>query len=117
MHRVSLSLTAEPFCCGSPVLTSRRALSGECQQAGLNVYVTNDGADIYEDRFRQTAAGGSGGTDTIQPTLILLGVRLGIDRVTPVYREALKCILKYPQSVGIAGYVEPTRHRHPVDPF
>lgn len=41
----------------------------------------------------------------IQPTLILLGTRLGIDHVTPVYWDALKAILQYPQSMGIAGYV------------
>lgn len=41
----------------------------------------------------------------VQPTLILLGTRLGIDHVTPVYWDALKAILQYPQSMGIAGYV------------
>lgn len=41
----------------------------------------------------------------IKPTLILLGTRLGIDHVTPVYWDALKSTLQYPQSVGIAGYV------------
>ncbi|RMZ79596.1 hypothetical protein DV737_g3299, partial [Chaetothyriales sp. CBS 132003] len=40
---------------------------------------------------------------TVQPTLILLAVRLGIDRITPVYHEALKSTLTFPQSVGIAG--------------
>ncbi|EER37743.1 cysteine protease atg4 [Histoplasma capsulatum H143] len=83
-----------------------RALSSECEHAGLNVYVTSDGSDVYEDRFRAIAsAGGTGaGTSTdVHPTLILLGIRLGIDRVTPVYWEALKAVLKYPQSVGIAG--------------
>ena len=66
----------------------------------MNVYVTNDGSDVYEDRFLQIA---SAGTDIIHPTLILLGIRLGIDRVTPAYWEALKAVLQYPQSVGIAG--------------
>ncbi|PGG96997.1 hypothetical protein GX51_07546 [Blastomyces parvus] len=80
------------------------ALSSECKQAGLNVYVTSDGSDVYEDRFRAIASGGGTGTSTdIHPTLILLGIRLGIDRVTPVYWEALKAVLKYPQAVGIAG--------------
>lgn len=37
------------------------------------------------------------------PTLILVGIRLGIDRVTPAYREALKAVLQLPQSIGIAG--------------
>lgn len=33
----------------------------------------------------------------------MLGVRLGIDRITPVYHAALKAALEMPQSVGIAG--------------
>ncbi|PGG97833.1 hypothetical protein AJ79_09069 [Helicocarpus griseus UAMH5409] len=86
-----------------PSATARciQALSSECKHAGLNAYVTSDGSDVYENRFRAIASGG--GTNTIHPTLILLGIRLGIDRVTPVYWEALKAVLKYPQSVGIAG--------------
>jgi cysteine protease ATG4 len=42
---------------------------------------------------------------SIQPTLILIGIRLGIDNVTPVYWDGLKSMLQLPQSVGIAGYV------------
>ncbi|KAL1995358.1 hypothetical protein VTN49DRAFT_1545 [Thermomyces lanuginosus] len=86
-----------------PSATARciQALSSACRDTtGLNVYVTSDSSDVYEDRFRQIA---SNGTDGINPTLILLGIRLGIDRVTPVYRPSLEAALKMPQSVGIAG--------------
>ncbi|KAJ9326487.1 hypothetical protein DTO027B5_287 [Paecilomyces variotii] len=85
-----------------PSATARciQALSRECHDAGLNVYVTSDTSDVYEDKFRAIARGDSG---NITPTLILLGLRLGIDRVTPAYWEGLKAILQYPQSVGIAG--------------
>ncbi len=38
-----------------------------------------------------------------KPTLILVGTRLGLDKVTPVYWEALKASLQMPQSIGIAG--------------
>ena len=82
------------------LISNRRALSTECKDAGLNVYVASDGSDVYEARFRQIA---SAGTGVIHPTLILLGIRLGIDRVTPAYWEALKAVLQYPQSVCIAG--------------
>jgi len=37
------------------------------------------------------------------PTLILVGTRLGIDKITPVYWEALIASLQMPQSAGIAG--------------
>lgn len=64
--------------------------------------MTNDTSDVYEDRFKEVACEGTG---YMQPTLILLGIRLGIDHVTPVYWEGLKAALQCPQSVGIAGYV------------
>lgn len=79
-----------------------RILSGECTDPKLRVYVTNDTSDVYEDKFTQVACDEAG---HIQPTLILLGLRLGIDHVTPVYRDGLRAALQYPQSVGIAGYV------------
>lgn len=80
-----------------------KELSSECASAaGLRVYVTPSASEVYEDRFRSIARASP--TDpTIQPTLILLGIRLGLDRITPVYHEALKSSLTYPQSIGIAG--------------
>ncbi|OAL71712.1 hypothetical protein A7D00_3741 [Trichophyton violaceum] len=77
-----------------------QALVKSNPQVGLRVYITSDGSDIYEKQFKEVACDESGG---IQPTLILLGVRLGIDRVTPVYWDSLKALLRFPQSVGIAG--------------
>lgn len=44
------------------------------------------------------------------PTLILVGTRLGLDKITPVYWEALKASLQIPQSIGIAGYVNDALH-------
>ncbi|EFE39788.1 autophagy cysteine endopeptidase Atg4, putative [Trichophyton verrucosum HKI 0517] len=78
-----------------------QALVKSNPQVGLRVCITSDGSDIYEKQFKEVACDESGGG--IQPTLILLGVRLGIDRVTPVYWDSLKALLRFPQSVGIAG--------------
>ncbi|KAI9708530.1 MAG: Cysteine protease atg4 [Bogoriella megaspora] len=85
-----------------PSATARciKALTDQHEAAGLRVYSTGDSSDVYEDSFYAVAKAGDG---TIHPTLILLGIRLGIDRVTPVYWEALKAALQMPQSVGIAG--------------
>ncbi|GAB7337384.1 hypothetical protein MBLNU457_g2731t1 [Dothideomycetes sp. NU457] len=66
----------------------------------LRVYVRPDDSDVYEDSFLKIARGDD---NTFRPTLILLGTRLGIDRVTPVYHAALKKALEMPQSIGIAG--------------
>lgn len=82
------------------ILTMYRALSHKYQDTGLKVYVNGDGADVYEDSFFKLAKMEDG---TFNPTLILVGIRLGIDRVTPAYWQALKASLQLPQSVGIAG--------------
>ena len=79
-----------------------RALSEVHISTGLKVYMTGDGSDVYEDTFLKIARADEG---SFQPTLVLVGIRLGIDRVTPVYWEALKASLQLPQSVGIAGSV------------
>lgn len=84
-------------------LTAYRALSDRYAETGLKVYVNGDGADVYEDTFMKLAKGGD---DSFTPTLILLGIRLGIDRVTPVYWESLKAALRLSQSIGIAGWVQ-----------
>ena len=81
-------------------LIEYRALSQKYEAYGLKVYVTGDGADVYEDIFLRLAEGKD---QRFSPVLILVGIRLGIDRVTPVYWEALKKTLQLPQSVGIAG--------------
>jgi len=84
----------------STELIKIRALSHEHQSTGLKVYMNGDGADVYEETFFKLAKGNSG---AFTPTLILVGIRLGIDRVTPAYWDALKASLQLPQSVGIAG--------------
>ncbi|KAF1351874.1 putative autophagy cysteine endopeptidase Atg4 [Delphinella strobiligena] len=68
--------------------------------SNLRVYVRPDDSDIYEDSFLRIAKSSDG---TFHPTLILLGTRLGIDRVTPAYWASLASALSLPQSVGIAG--------------
>lgn len=77
-----------------------RALAQSSVPTELKVYINGDGADVYEDRFFSLATAENA---RFTPTLILVGIRLGIDRVTPAYWEALKASLQISQSVGIAG--------------
>lgn len=70
------------------------------KEAGLRIYMSGDGADVYEDGLKKVAMDEGG---VFRPTLILVGTRLGIDKITPVYWEALKSSLQMKQSVGIAG--------------
>ncbi|KAL5332691.1 hypothetical protein BJX70DRAFT_392805 [Aspergillus crustosus] len=85
-----------------PSATARciQGLSAAFEQATLQVYITDDSSDVFEDKFMSVARGEQG---LIRPTLILMGLRLGIDHVTPAYREGLKAALQIPQAVGIAG--------------
>ena len=55
---------------------------------------------MYEDALLRTARADDG---IFHPVLVLVGIRLGIDRVTPAYWESLKTSLQLPQSLGIAG--------------
>ncbi|KAF2743696.1 autophagy-related protein-like protein 4 [Sporormia fimetaria CBS 119925] len=70
------------------------------EDTGLRVYISGDSADIYEDDLREAAVDEHG---KFHPTLILVGTRLGIDKITPVYWEALKSAVQIPQAIGIAG--------------
>ncbi|RDW87214.1 cysteine protease ATG4 [Aspergillus mulundensis] len=85
-----------------PSATARciQGLAARYNQSKLQVYIADDNSDIYQEKFMGVARDEQG---TIRPTLILLGLRLGIDRVTEVYWDGLKAVLQLPQSVGIAG--------------
>ena len=92
----------------SAILTFRpRALVNRHSANNLAAYITSDCSDVYEDAFFETATTKTG---HFQQTIILISTRLGLDRVTPVYWEALKAALQMPQSIGIAGCVCPRRN-------
>lgn len=76
-----------------------RALTNSTEHS-LRVYSTGDSSDVYEDSFMAVAMPDG---ETFHPTLILVGTRLGIDKINQVYWEALTSTLQMPQSVGIAG--------------
>ncbi|KAK2628888.1 hypothetical protein QTJ16_001991 [Diplocarpon rosae] len=85
-----------------PSATARciQALTNGHKSSELRVYLTGDGLEVYEDSFMNIAR--PDGKEFI-PTLILVGTRLGVDKITPVYWEALKSSLQIPQSIGVAG--------------
>jgi len=85
-----------------PSATARciQALTNSRETSSLRVYITGDGSDVYEDAFMNIAKPDG---SNFKPTLILVGTRLGLEKITPVYWEALKASLQIPQSIGIAG--------------
>ncbi|KAH9210074.1 putative cysteine protease atg4 [Leptodontidium sp. 2 PMI_412] len=85
-----------------PSATARciQALTNDHESSELRVYLTGDGLEVYEDSFMKIAKPDG---KSFKPTLILVGTRLGLDKITPVYWEALKAALQMPQSIGIAG--------------
>ncbi|KAK0334766.1 Cysteine protease atg4 [Friedmanniomyces endolithicus] len=86
----------------SATARSLQALTDKYPLANLRVYARPDDSDVYAESVLATATQ-KHPDDVFEPTLIVLGVRLGIDRITPVYHAALKAALAMPQSVGIAG--------------
>jgi len=87
-----------------PSATARciHALTDKYHEAGLRVYSRPNDSDVYIDSL-MAAATQKDADDKFQPTLIVLGIRLGIEKVTAAYHSALKAALEMPQSVGIAG--------------
>jgi cysteine protease ATG4 len=81
------------------MLHAPRALTN-ANEPNLRVYSTGDGPDVYEDNFMKVAKPDG---KTFHPTVVLVGTRLGIDKITPVYWEALTASVQMPQSIGIAG--------------
>ncbi|POS88335.1 hypothetical protein EPUL_000003, partial [Erysiphe pulchra] len=102
------------FACGKqpgewfgPSATARciQALAARHEVSNLGVYVTGDSLEVYEDNFMMAAK--PDGVN-FKPTLILVGTRLGLENITPVYWEALKASLQMSQSIGIAGRGHPS---------
>jgi cysteine protease ATG4 len=78
-----------------------RSIQSLCAEydCGLNVYIGSGVGDIYEpDLFKVFKKEG-----TFRPTLILLGVRLGVENINPIYWESLKSLLASGESCGISG--------------
>ncbi|KAF7325237.1 hypothetical protein MKEN_00568200 [Mycena kentingensis (nom. inval.)] len=100
--------------------TAVRTLVDGFPACGLGVAVAQDGTLYQTDVFaashapsvllRSSASGSSHGHGNARkrswgdrPVLLLLGIRLGLDGVNPVYYETIKTLFRFPQSVGIAG--------------
>ncbi|ODV93685.1 hypothetical protein PACTADRAFT_51451, partial [Pachysolen tannophilus NRRL Y-2460] len=84
----------------SAAARSIQVLCDDYKECGLKVYLSEDSGDIYEDELMNLLENENG---TVNPVLILCGVRLGVENVNPIYWDALKKTLAIPQSVGIAG--------------
>ncbi|KAF9111329.1 Cysteine protease atg4 [Mortierella sp. AM989] len=84
-----------------PSTTSQvtKALVHNFPESGLSVYVTTDGV-IYKDEVEEVMKKKQGGFGQL---LILVTIRLGIDKLNPIYNDAIKSTFEFPQSLGIAG--------------
>jgi cysteine protease ATG4 len=84
-----------------------RKLVDDYPSCGLSVNVASDGV-VYLNQIRALAnskprKGFEGSSRWTRPILILIGVRLGLEGVHPMYHDSIKATFSFPQSVGIAG--------------
>ncbi|UZJ54631.1 hypothetical protein CBS101457_003951 [Exobasidium rhododendri] len=87
-----------------------KKLVDDFPEAGIGVSLATDGV-IYLNQVKaqaQVAREVEDGKNRSaspwdRPVLILIGVRLGLDGVHPMYHDSIKAIFSFPQSVGIAG--------------
>ncbi|KJA22323.1 hypothetical protein HYPSUDRAFT_41184 [Hypholoma sublateritium FD-334 SS-4] len=79
-------------------------------ECGLSVALATDGT-LYQSQIFAASHGDASRAPRRQqtttwgerPVLLLLGIRLGIEGVNPIYYETIKMLYTFPQSVGIAG--------------
>ncbi|KAF9128420.1 Cysteine protease atg4 [Mortierella sp. GBA39] len=85
-----------------PSTTSQvtKALVHNYPESGLGVYVTTDGV-IYKDQVEEAATLKK--SNGFGHLLILVTIRLGIDKLNPIYNDAIKTTFEFPQTLGIAG--------------
>ncbi|KAJ6485935.1 hypothetical protein C8R45DRAFT_287290 [Mycena sanguinolenta] len=88
-----------------------KALVQNFPLAGIGVSVATDGvlyqSSVFEASHTSPTQGPDSENDSIswgdRPVLLLLGLRLGLDGVNPIYYDTIKQLYTFPQSVGIAG--------------
>ncbi|KAJ7132069.1 hypothetical protein C8R44DRAFT_871062 [Mycena epipterygia] len=88
-----------------------KALVQAFPECGLGVSVATDGVLYQTSVFEASHASPTSESDSDvgslswgdRPVLLLLGLRLGLDGVNPIYHETIKQLYTFPQSVGIAG--------------
>ncbi|KAJ1933659.1 Cysteine protease atg4 [Linderina macrospora] len=69
----------------------------------LVIHVALD-QEVFTDRVRRTAFGGPKETSAgWKPLLLLVPVRLGLERLDPRYAEKVKTLFQIPQTVGLVG--------------
>lgn len=90
-----------------------KQLVTEFPDAGIAVELAHDGV-FYLDEVRLAAGArsalqsgkgrqGDAAVTWRRPVVILIGIRLGLDSVNPIYYESVKETFSFPHSVGIAG--------------
>ncbi|KAJ7245089.1 hypothetical protein C8J57DRAFT_1191054 [Mycena rebaudengoi] len=104
VHRMALAGKAQGKDVGmwfgpSAAAGAVRTLVDAFPACGLGVSVATDGT-LYQTEVYAASHTPRWGD---RPVLLLLGIRLGLDGVNPVYYETIKMLYTFPQSVGIAG--------------
>lgn len=87
-----------------------KALVRAFPESGLGVSVATDGvlfqSDVFQASYSSRQRYHHGKVPAQwgdRPVLLLLGIRLGLDGVNPIYYDTIKLLYTFPQSVGIAG--------------
>jgi cysteine protease ATG4 len=94
------------YCSSSTSLCDTRTLLAGYPEAGLGVSVATDGVLFQTDVFAASNGRGISRSPKRQvgvawgdrPVLLLIGVRLGIDGVNPIYYETIKVRLPFPST-------------------
>ncbi|CAG8511685.1 9226_t:CDS:10 [Ambispora leptoticha] len=78
-----------------------KALVDNFPTAQLSVHVSTDGV-VYKNEVYKAARNNQNHQE-FQSVLILVAIKLGPNKLNPIYYDALKAFFRFPESVGIAG--------------
>lgn len=86
-----------------------KQLVSDFSEASIGVVLDHDGVfhlnEVRASSAQQVGTGSRRKPDAVwqRPVLILIGIRLGLESVNPIYYDSVKATFSFPQSVGIAG--------------
>ncbi|KAI4520320.1 hypothetical protein K525DRAFT_257674 [Schizophyllum commune Loenen D] len=95
-----LSPSASSYTSSRTSFTGTSVMSGGSQRGTNKRRERRDDTSSQASKRRQKEREREWGD---QPVLVLLGIRLGLDGVNPIYYDTIKQLYTFPQSLGIAG--------------
>ncbi|ORY23614.1 peptidase family C54-domain-containing protein [Naematelia encephala] len=89
--------------CGLAVATATDSIIYKSDVYSASNLTLEGWSEVPQEKPRRSSSTRRAGKWGDKAVLVLVGLRLGLDGVNPMYYETIKALFTFPQSVGIAG--------------